>query len=251
MNAFADSLFSTLLGWVRGLMQSLWSFFSSGGSGGFFAWIGDHYLAVTAFLCLIGLAADLLIGLFRENPSPLARELRTLVFPSTGGMGKEERRRFDRGYEDGIDMQDLNPDGEGHIPLFESNYPPQDGEYAFPAEQMEDAGYPERAKEAPDPWRVPEAAKEAPDPWRMPETAKEAPDPWRMPEAVSDAPTAVPEGRRRRGDRHENHEKKRLFRRVNSLIPDDGEQGLLDRLPTSVDRKDAFHEPVYPNRRLR
>ncbi|MBR6706681.1 MAG: hypothetical protein IKI84_08385 [Clostridia bacterium] len=225
MNAFADSLFSTLLGWVRGLMQSLWSFFSSGGSGGFFAWIGDHYLAVTAFMCLIGLAADLLIGLFRENPSPLARELRTLVFPRMDGMGKEERKRFDRGYEDGIDMQDLNPDGEGHIPLFESNYPPQDEEYAFPAEETEEAGYTERAKEVPDPWRIPEA--------------------------VNDAPAAVPEERRRRGDRYENHEKKRLFRHVNSLIPDDGEQGLLDRLPTSVDRKDAFHEPVYPNRRPR
>lgn len=222
MNAFADSLFSTLLGWVRGLMQSLWSFFSSGGSGGFFAWIGDHYLAVTVFLCLFGLAADLLIGLFRENPSPLARELRSLVFPRRGGMGKEERRRFDRGYEDGVDMQDLNPDGEGHYPLFESNYPPEYDENDFSGDET-------AAEEYPD------ASDEAPDPWKRPETGQ--------------APAAATEGRRRRGDRHESHEKKRLFRRVNSLIPDDGEQGLLDRLPTSVDRKDAFHEPVYPNRR--
>ena len=222
MNAFADSLFSTLLGWVRGLMQSLWSFFSSGGSGGFFAWIGDHYLAVTVFLCLLGLSADLLIGLFRENPSPLAKELRTLVFPRRNGMGREERRRFDRGYEDGIDMQDLNPDGEGHIPLFESNYPPEDVEDGLPADEAESEVYMEEPGEIPDSWKKPEAARAA---------------------------AAAPEGRRRRGDRHENHEKKRFFRRVNSLIPDDGEQGLLDRLPTSVDRKDAFHEPVYPNRR--
>ena len=224
MNAFADSLFSALLGWVRGLMQSLWSFFSSGGSGGFFAWIGDHYLAVTAFLCLFGLAADLLIGFFRETPSVFAREFRALVFPRLGGMGKEERKRFDSGYEDGIDMQDLNPDGEGHIPLFESNYPEQDEENDFHADVRADEDHPDKAGEFPDPWKRPETVP---------------------------AQAAAPEGRRRRGDRHENHEKKRLFRRVNSLIPDDGEGGLLDRLPTSVDRKGAFHEPVYPNRRPR
>ncbi len=220
MNAFADSLFSALLGWVRGLMQSLWSFFSSGGSGGFFAWIGDHYLVVTAFLCLVGVAADLLIGLFRDDPSPLAREVRSLVFPRRNGMGKEERRRFVSGYEDGVDMQDLNPDGEGHIPLFESNYPPEDEENGIAPEETAEEEYRNSPEEVPDSWKRPEAER-------------------------------APEGRRRRGDRHENHEKKRLFRRVNSLIPDDGEQGLLDRLPTSVDRKDAFHEPVYPNRRPR
>ena len=223
MNAFADSLFSTLLGWVRGLMQSLWSFFSSGGSGGFFAWIGDHYLAVTVILCVIGIAADLLIGFFRETPSPLARELRVLVFRRRDGMGREERKRFDRGYEDGVDMQDLNPDGEGHFPLFESNYAPEDD--GLPADGTDSRAWTDELEDAPDPWKRPEA----------------------VPTHAADAPGG--EERRRRGARHENREKKRLFRRVNSLLPDDGDEGLLDRLPTSVDRKEAFHEPVYPHRR--
>ncbi len=214
MNAFADMLFSSLLGWVRGLMQSLWGFFSSGGSGGFFAWIGDHFLVVTVILCLAGAAADLLIGFFREEPAPLVRGLSEMLFPGRDGMPRAERKRFEQGYEDGIDMQDLNPDGENHIPLFESNYT---GEVFFP-----DLASGAKEEDA-----------EASAAWMKPGTAAKAEG----------------EERHRRGARYERTEKKRLFHRVNSLISSDDEDGLLDRLPTRVDRKGAFHDPVYPNRR--
>ncbi len=208
MNAYADMLFSALLGWVRGLVQSLWSFFASGGSGGFFAWLGDHYLALAAILCLLGMGADLVTALARGgSASPLMRRLRRAVFGGPKEMERTDRRRFEKGYEDGIDMQDLNPEGEGHIPLFESNYPEAVPEVVFP-----DAG-------------------------ESPETAG--------------TPRQEPEYRRRRGERHDGREKRRFFKHVGPLIADDEENGMLDRLPTTVDRKEAFHDPVYPHRRNR
>ncbi len=220
MNAYADMLFSTLLGWVRGLMQQLWSFFSSGGSGGFFAWLGDHFLPVTAVLCLLGAAADLVWRIVKRDPSPVVRELGKLVYGERD-MGRADRMRFEQGYEDGIDMQDINPDGADHIPLFESNYAQDPVSSDALIAELDSFVLSDEAQ--------PAAGAETARTW--------------------DTGRQETEMRRRRGDRYENHERKRLFRRVNSLISDDEEGGLLDRLPTQVDRKGAFHDPVYPHRR--
>ena len=220
MNAFADMLLSALLGWVRGLTQSLWSFFASGGSGGFFSWIGDHCVPVTVLLCLMGTAVDFAVRLGRgEDLSGPARALRRLVFGGPREMSRADRERFDRGYEEGVDMQDLNPDGENHIPLFESNYP----EVSAPSDAL-----------------LAELDL-------LPSSGGEGGG--KDPAPASDTGRTGAETRRRRVDRYESHDKKRLFRRVNSLIGDDEDNSALDRLPVTVDRKEAFHDPVYPNRR--
>ncbi len=211
MNAYADMLFTTLLGWVRGLTQSLWSFFASGGSGGFFSWIGDHCLAVTVILCLAGTAADLVVRLGSRRDGGIAG----LLFG--GWMSRDDRERFDRGYDDGVALQALTPEGEGHIPLFESNLPdasaPSDALFAE-LERLKD--------------RDEEGAEE----------------PAGQPEDTGTGPV----GRRRRGDRHESREKKRLFKRM-PLIVGDEDEVMVDSLPAQVDMKDAFHDPVYPNKR--
>ncbi len=221
MNAFADMLFSALLGWVRGLTQSLWSFFAGGGSGGFFSWIGDHCLPVTAVLCLSGAAVDLVVRLSGEKTGsgPLMG-LRRLLFGGPKEMSRQDRARFAHGYEDGIDMQDLNPDGENHIPLFESNVHEDSVSSGDLLAELEGL--------------------------LVSDTADQSRD---GAYTAADGARAEGETRRRRGDRYDSHERKRLFKRVNSLIGDDAEDGMLDRLPSKVDRKEAFHDPVYPNRR--
>ena len=224
MNAFADMLFSALLGWVRGLTQSLWAFFVSGGSGGFFSWIGDHCIPVTLLICLAGTAVDLIVRLSRKDGlSPAEKGLRRLLLGIPGRMSRSDREKFDRGYEDGVDMQDLNPDGKDHIPLFESNYPEVS---ASSDELLAELGLMSDI---------------------LP--AQEAEGGAKEPARAGDAGRGENENRRRRVDRYDSHDKKRLFRRVNSLISDDGDNSALDRLPLTVDRKEAFHEPVYPNRR--
>ena len=116
-------------------------------------------------------------------------------------------------------MQDLNPDGENHIPLFESNYP----EVSAPSDAL-----------------LAELDL-------LPSSGGEGGG--KDPAPASDTGRTGAETRRRRVDRYESHDKKRLFRRVNSLIGDDEDNSALDRLPVTVDRKEAFHDPVYPNRR--
>ena len=44
MNSFANSLFSLLFGWARTLIQHIWTAAISGRYGGFFTWLGDHWV---------------------------------------------------------------------------------------------------------------------------------------------------------------------------------------------------------------
>ncbi|MBR6524505.1 MAG: hypothetical protein IKT57_00880 [Clostridia bacterium] len=102
MNAFANTLFSLLLSWVKGLLQSVYGMFSSGNVGSFFVWLGDHWLGTVAFICVAGAAADLLVWLLRWRPDLVWRTKLRRLFRSSGDM---EARRFQKGYDEAVDMQ--------------------------------------------------------------------------------------------------------------------------------------------------
>lgn len=68
MNAFADSLLSVLLGWVRNGVRMIFDFFVSPSSGGFYVWLGDHWLTVVILICLAGTVIDFAVWMKRYRP---------------------------------------------------------------------------------------------------------------------------------------------------------------------------------------
>ena len=68
MGSFANTMFSVLLGWVRGTVNWLWGLFSSEESGGLTAWLGEHWLGLAAALCVAGMLADLVVYMVRWRP---------------------------------------------------------------------------------------------------------------------------------------------------------------------------------------
>ena len=68
MGSFANTLFTLLLGWLQGIVSAIWSAFTTENGQSWISWIGRHWIAVAGILCLIGLAADLCVYLFRWRP---------------------------------------------------------------------------------------------------------------------------------------------------------------------------------------
>ena len=68
MGSFANTLFTILLGWLRGAVSAVWTAFTSEKGNGFLNWIGDHWILLAVILCVIGLAADLCVYLLRWKP---------------------------------------------------------------------------------------------------------------------------------------------------------------------------------------
>lgn len=68
MGSFANALFKVMLGWLQGAASAVWSAFTSENGASFLTWIGRHWILVAGVLCVIGLAADLCVYLFRWRP---------------------------------------------------------------------------------------------------------------------------------------------------------------------------------------
>ena len=68
MGAFADTLFSVLLSWVKSAVGSLVTLFQSGGDRGILAWLGNNWLLIVLVLVAGGLVMDWLIWLVRWQP---------------------------------------------------------------------------------------------------------------------------------------------------------------------------------------
>ena len=68
MGTLANSLFQTLMGWIRTLCSEIWKTASSPKSTTFLAWIGSNWKTVALILCTAGLITDLIVYLFRWQP---------------------------------------------------------------------------------------------------------------------------------------------------------------------------------------
>ena len=67
MNQF-QSVIESLLGWLRGIAQSLWGLFGGTGSGGLPGWLAANWKGLLILLCILGVALDLTVYLFRWKP---------------------------------------------------------------------------------------------------------------------------------------------------------------------------------------
>ena len=68
MGAFADSLFTLLLGWVRGLVSAIMTLFSSGCENGLIPFLGKNWLSIVLTILVIGLVGDWFIWMLRWQP---------------------------------------------------------------------------------------------------------------------------------------------------------------------------------------
>ena len=68
MGSFANTVFSLLLGWLKGLISMIWSAMTSEGGNSFFTFIGNNWIKIVVILCAAGLAVDFAVYFFRWQP---------------------------------------------------------------------------------------------------------------------------------------------------------------------------------------
>lgn len=68
MSNFANTLFSSLLGWLRSAAAWLWRFVSNPESGGLIVWIADNWLVLIILLCAVCMLVDFIVYLIRWQP---------------------------------------------------------------------------------------------------------------------------------------------------------------------------------------
>lgn len=68
MGNFANTLFSSLLGWLRGAAAWLWDFINHPESGGLIVWIADNWLVLIILLCAVCMLVDFIVYLIRWRP---------------------------------------------------------------------------------------------------------------------------------------------------------------------------------------
>ena len=68
MGTLTSSLFRVTMGWIRTLIQEIWTTVSQTNHETLISWIGGHWKMLALILCIIGLAADLAVYLFRWQP---------------------------------------------------------------------------------------------------------------------------------------------------------------------------------------
>lgn len=68
MRGFTQTLFNALLGWIRMLVEAVWSLLFSDGAQKWLEWIGNNWLPLVAFLCLVGVVIDYLVWFVRWRP---------------------------------------------------------------------------------------------------------------------------------------------------------------------------------------
>ncbi len=232
MNTFANSLFSVLFGWARGLIQEVWNAALSGQFSGFLTWLGDHWLVVVFGLILGCTVMDYLIWLIRWRPYLLWRGF----FRRVSRFFKRENIQFEQGYQSSVGIQ-LPPEQEAA---------PREEE-AWSEEAWSQPQPPAEEAPVPEPEPVFSASREREPRARQftPPQAYEAPPLYAAARQVTGSFTAeMPVARRRR--RSEKYERRRQEWRDRLINGDAQDDEILDGLPPAVDRQQAFHEPVYP-----
>ena len=243
MNSFANSLFTLLFGWARSLIQQLWTSASSGRYSALLSWLGDHWLGLAVFLCLVGTAADFLVWFVRWRPYLAWRTSFRRFFTSFQRIGRGDARRFARGYQGGVAL-DISRDQQEAPRDVWTEEAWREAEAPQMMEAIEAVEAPPETQEAPMPvYRAPQEEERSGRRRFAPASAYEAPPMEWLGRAPTDYASAVPARRRRRSEKYD----RRIAEWRERLIKgDEDEEALLDSLPPVVDRQEAFHEPVYP-----
>ena len=224
MNAFANTLFTLLFGWIRAGVQAIWGSVTQGRLSSFFTWLGDHWFMVLVILCAVCTVLDYLVWLVRWRPYLVWRTKMRKFLSALRGRKWAEERQFTRGYVAGVQMDDLPPPEP--IPEPPILYP-EEPVYAPPPTWEPAAPQADYVPAPPAPAPLFQAAQDMPP----------AEEPL-APEA--DQPPA----RRRRSERYAHPQQSPRWHE--KLLNDPYDNMNQEGLPPAVDQDEAFHAPVYP-----
>ena len=211
MGTISNSLFQTLMGWIRALTSDVWATVNSPESATLTRWIGNNWIGLAVGLCVVGLLIDLIVYLFRWQP------LRVWA-----SFFRRRRHRHDG-------EEELTEETESA----EDPYAEEEYVHSYPEETY----IPEDAPAAPVP--VTEAERNprrepGGEPVREPEFPAEDPRDWAEP--VPESMTAT----------FEQAIVPRRRRRVSDLFTEENEKKAA--APEEViDRYAAYRRPVYPS----
>ncbi len=276
MNAFADRLFSLLLGWTGTLFNGLWNLVTNN-SAGVSGFLRRFWLPMIIILLIFGTVTDYVVWLIRWRP---------YYAWFSWFRRREGRKRLDvtRHYMESLDRAPLDLPEYQDEQASPDDIPMQDEPVYFHFEPVPEmlpggisqeepflsAGQPDGAQKPYIPSLPWEQARQtlAEDslagqslfqplqeplngalyqPYLPPE---EAPvwDETAGPGAQSTLPgkETAPSVRRRRAGSHRQRQQS-LFRSIkDTLFTQEDEAGSLDSLPPPVSQEDAFHKPYYP-----
>lgn len=213
MGNFANTLFSTLLGWLRSAAAWLWSFLNNQESGGFILWIADNWLVLVILLCVTCMAVDFIVYMFRWQPYKVWASFFRRLF--SRDREDQDARRIRRRWihADGTtSIEEVDPSEVMPEPEPQSLFAP-------PVEEM--------------PVAEPYARFAQPLTYDAPETAEEAAPAQEEP--IEDAvPAASEPTQGRPGGRF------RRFSQTEEELP------LNYAPPPATDNATDYHEPYYP-----
>ena len=230
MGSISNTIFSILLGWIKGLVSMIWASFTGKEGETFLQFIGKNWIIITVIICSVGLVADFVVYLFRWEPYKVWR---------TFWRKLRGKNRNDAG-EEPAEVRDPIPAGETEretveIPVAPAAQPiPEDA----PDEDDEFYRWREREEVYPDPRDTvpvpePEVTRAgyvvpADSPYRRPGTTRE--------EDMRDSGYGEPAPRRRR--------------RFSAILGDSGEEEPYRYFAPKpiVNEKDAYRDPVYPEK---
>lgn len=218
MGNFSNTLFSTLLGWLRNAAAWLWAFLSDPQSGGMIVWIADNWLPLVILLCVACMLIDFIVNLFRWQPHKVWASFFRRLF----GHDREEsdtktiRRRW------------IHADGTTSIEEV-------DPAEMIPEEKPEPAFVPQPAEEAVNA-RYARFARPQTEPAYVQPTAVEPMQPEPIPEPVASVPQPEPTERTTRSVTA----RRRRYAAPESELP------LRYSPPPAIEDVPAYHEPYYP-----
>lgn len=256
MGSFANTLFTIMLGWFQGAASAIWSAFTTEDGGSLLKWIGNNWFVLVVVLCIAGLVTDFAVYLFRWQPFRVWKSFfrRRKQKYESGETEPEEKTEADvqaevSGHLFRIGNQDDDVPasaGERKQVIAAVNEPDrnEEDELARWKESVPSVIENSRGKNG-ERSLVTNAGYVVPEdsPYRRPVSApKEHNEPVQnIPEQDYDAePTAARERRIMKTGR-----RRRLS--VSDLFSDPEEELFGIEAPQNlIDRKDAYHEPVYP-----
>ena len=237
MGSFANTLFKIMLGWLQGIVSAVWSAFTNENGDSFFVWVGRNWLLIAGVLCLTGLVCDLAVYILRWKPFKVWERL----FRHPEDAEEETGAREDqvpvspdkRPLPDRRGAAYTNPAGKEQIPyraepdLSQWETEKEDAEAGRSADArpalVTNAGYYVPANS---PYRRPAA-------YPTDDDGQDA-EAFPAPKGSGGDPSPVAPRRRRRIS-------------VSELLSDPEEElHEIDAPQHVIDRRKAYHEPVYP-----
>lgn len=285
MNAFADWLFSVLLGWTGTAANSAWNAIvnNQGGIGGFFS---RFWLPIVLLLVVGGTLLDYAVWFARWKPylvwrSWLTRRRRERVMAHDAQQ--LERGQMDPGTQNTIADWVTTP--QDHYPVYDLPYtgeqeaapywdaqpdqwvaPQQTEKWAYMPPQLEEVplplppehGQPEPylppAPVTPDMMPEPDPMP-APRPFYFPPIEEQSPESWfpqqhaaPYQEPPVDSPLPQAPVRKRRTERARQNRAATLLTNLRDRLGTaEDQESMIDGLPSPIREEDAFHEAVYPS----